>query len=132
MVDHSARPATPVRSATTADDRSIDENTTRVMVVDDSSVVRGIVIRTLESSPRIKVVASVPDGLQAIKTLSKIECDVIVLDIEMPELDGISALPRLLAVNPDVKIIMSSTLTRRGADISLKAMALGAADYVAW
>ena len=131
MVDHSARPATPVRSATTADDRSIDENTTRVMVVDDSSVVRGIVIRTLESSPRIKVVASVPDGLQAIKTLSKIECDVIVLDIEMPELDGISALPRLLAVNPDVKIIMSSTLTRRGADISLKAMALGAADYVA-
>lgn len=131
MVDHSARPATPARSASTADSRSVDENVTRVMVVDDSSVVRGIVIRTLESSPRIKVVASVPDGLQAIKALSKTECDVIVLDIEMPELDGISALPRLLAVNPDVKIIMSSTLTRRGAEISLKAMSLGAADYVA-
>ncbi len=101
------------------------------MVVDDSSIVRGIVTRTLEAAPRIKVVASVANGAQAIKMLAGIECDVIVLDIEMPELDGISALPQLLAINPNVKIIMSSTLTRRGAEISLKAISLGAADYVA-
>ncbi|MDO8288253.1 MAG: chemotaxis response regulator protein-glutamate methylesterase [Parvibaculum sp.] len=101
------------------------------MVVDDSSIVRGIVTRTLEAAPRIKVVASVANGALAVKMLGTLECDVIVLDIEMPELDGISALPLLLAINPNVKIIMSSTLTRRGAEISMKAISLGAADYVA-
>ncbi|MGV8997327.1 MAG: protein-glutamate methylesterase/protein-glutamine glutaminase [Parvibaculaceae bacterium] len=121
----------PARAVPLPAGRESDENATRVMVVDDSSIVRGIVIRTLETSPRIKVVASVANGALAVKMLATVECDVIVLDIEMPELDGISALPLLLAINPNVKIIMSSTLTRRGAEISLKAMSLGAADYVA-
>ncbi|MES1989889.1 MAG: chemotaxis response regulator protein-glutamate methylesterase [Pseudomonadota bacterium] len=121
----------PVCPTTPLAARDGDDNATRVMVVDDSSIVRGIVTRTLEAAPRIKVVASVANGAQAIKMLAGIECDVIVLDIEMPELDGISALPQLLAINPNVKIIMSSTLTRRGAEISLKAISLGAADYVA-
>ena len=121
----------PARAATPPAGREGDDNATRVMVVDDSSIVRGIVTRTLESAPRIKVVASVANGAQAVKMLATIECDVIVLDIEMPELDGISALPLLLAINPNVKIIMSSTLTRRGAEISMKAISLGAADYVA-
>tara|TARA_R110000868_G_scaffold390039_2_gene659506 strand:+ start:3346 stop:4572 length:1227 start_codon:yes stop_codon:yes gene_type:complete len=122
-----AAPAASVAGAV----RASGEADTRVMVVDDSSIVRGIVTRTLESAPRIKVVASAPNGAQAVKMLAHTECDVIVLDIEMPEMDGISALPLLLAINPNVKIIMSSTLTRRGAEISLKAMSLGAADFVA-
>jgi two-component system chemotaxis response regulator CheB len=122
---------TPARAGTPPASRDGDDNATRVMVVDDSSIVRGIVTRTLESAPRMKVVASVANGALAVKMLGAIECDVIVLDIEMPELDGISALPLLLAINPHVKIIMSSTLTRRGAEISMKAISLGAADYVA-
>ncbi|MCE9648518.1 MAG: chemotaxis response regulator protein-glutamate methylesterase [Parvibaculum sp.] len=102
----------------------------RVMVVDDSSVVRGIVTRALEVSPGIKVVASVSNGALAIKMLPSIGCDVIVLDIEMPQMDGMEALPQLLAINPNVKIIMVSSLTRRNADVSLRALSLGAADYV--
>ena len=122
------QPAVPAPASGTA--LTSDETAMRVMVVDDSAVVRGIVTRTLETASRIKVVASVANGAQAVRTLAHTECDVIVLDIEMPELDGISALPLLLAINPNVKIIMSSTLTRRGAEISLKAMSLGAADFV--
>lgn len=102
----------------------------RVMVVDDSSVVRAIVTRSLESDPSIKVVSSVANGLLALKLLPSLSVDVIVLDVEMPEMDGIEALPRLLAVSPGIKVIMVSSLTRRNADISLRALSLGAADYV--
>lgn len=130
--DHKRSAMTPTAPASAPGAaRASGEADTRVMVVDDSSIVRGIVTRTLESAPRIKVVASASNGAQAVKMLAHTDCDVIVLDIEMPEMDGISALPLLLAINPNVKIIMSSTLTRRGAEISLKAMSLGAADFVA-
>lgn len=102
----------------------------RVMIVDDSAVIRGLVTRSLEGDPSIRVVASVGDGKMAINALQRQPVDVIVLDIEMPVMDGLSAIPELLAVDPSVKIIMSSTLTARGAEVSLKAMQLGAADYV--
>lgn len=129
------RPASPAVSsaaATSTPSRPVREEVmTRVMLVDDSSIVRGIVAKLLESAPRIKVVATAANGAIAVTLLPKTECDVIVLDIEMPEMDGITALPKLLAINPNVKIIMSSTLTRRGAEISMKAMSLGAADFVA-
>lgn len=106
------------------------EQQARVMVVDDSSVVRGIITRALEATPGVKVVASVSDGALAIKMLSSVACDIIVLDIEMPQMDGMVALPQLLAIDPGVKIIMVSGLTRRNAEISLRALSLGAADYV--
>jgi two-component system chemotaxis response regulator CheB len=109
---------------------NVDEKVSRVMVVDDSSVVRGIITRALEASPGVKVVASVSNGALAIKMLPSIECDVIVLDIEMPQMDGMVALPQLLAISPGVKIIMVSALTRRNAEVSLRALSLGAADYV--
>lgn len=121
----------PAASAAASAARVSDEAMTRVMLVDDSSIVRGIVAKLLESAPRIKVVATAANGAIAVRQLPSIDCDVIVLDIEMPEMDGITALPKLLAINPNVKIIMSSTLTRRGAEISLKAMSLGAVDFVA-
>lgn len=108
----------------------LDEPHCRVMVVDDSSVVRGIVTRVLESTPGIRVVASIANGVAAIKALPTTPVDVIILDIEMPLMDGMTALPQLLAINPNVKIIMASALTRRNADISLRALSLGAADYV--
>ncbi|WP_246176702.1 protein-glutamate methylesterase/protein-glutamine glutaminase [Parvibaculum sedimenti] len=102
----------------------------RVMIVDDSSVVRAVIARSLEQDASIKVISSVANGALALKVLPTLQVDVILLDIEMPEMDGIEALPRLLALRPGVRIIMVSSLTRRSAEISLRAMALGAADYI--
>lgn len=101
------------------------------MVVDDSAVVRGLVSKALQADAQLNVIASVGDGLHAVNMLQKQpSVDVIVLDIEMPVMDGIAAIPKLLDVNPHVKIIMSSTLTMRNAEISLQALELGAADYI--
>ena len=102
----------------------------RVMVVDDSAVIRGLLTRALEGDPEIRVVNSVGDGQMAINALQRSPVDVIVLDIEMPVMDGLTAIPKLLAIAPQVKIIMASTLTLRGADISLRALQLGAAEYI--
>src|SRR4029077_15115423 len=102
----------------------------RVMVVDDSVVIRGMISRWIGAEPDMQVTASLRTGLEAVNQLEKINPDVAVLDIEMPELDGISALPKLLAKKRDLIIIMASTLTRRNAEISFKALSLGAADYI--
>lgn len=102
----------------------------RVMVVDDSAVIRGFFRRTLESDPAIEVVASVGNGQSAIDSLRRSGVDVIVLDVEMPLMDGMTALPKLLDVDPSVKIVMASTLTAANAEISLRALARGAADYI--
>src|SRR5215831_1701758 len=102
----------------------------RVMVVDDSVVIRGMIARWIDAEPDMKVAASLRTGLEAVHQLERINPDVAVLDIEMPELDGISALPKLLAKKRDLVIIMASTLTRRNAEISFKALSLGAADYI--
>jgi two-component system, chemotaxis family, protein-glutamate methylesterase/glutaminase len=103
----------------------------RVMIVDDSAVIRGLSTRILEADKDIEVVASVSDGARAIKTLEQDETiEVVVLDIEMPVMDGLTALPKLIEIRPDVKVIMSSTLTLQNADISLKALSMGAADYI--
>src|SRR5712675_2698320 len=102
----------------------------RVMVVDDSAVIRGLISRWFASEPEMVVAASLRTGLEAVNQLDRIKPDVAVLDIEMPELDGISALPQLLAKKRDLIIIMASTLTRRNAEISFKALSLGAADYI--
>jgi len=104
--------------------------TVRVMVVDDSVVIRGIVSRWLNQEPDIEVVASHRHGRLAVDDIATSKPDVVVLDIEMPEMDGIEALPLLLKNCPGVKIVMSSTLTNRNASISLKALRLGASDYI--
>lgn len=102
----------------------------RVMIVDDSAVIRGLVTRLLESDPDIRVVSSVGDGKMAVAVLARTAVDVVVLDVEMPVMDGLTALPLMLAAAPGIKIIMASTLTTRNADISLRAMQAGAVDYV--
>jgi two-component system, chemotaxis family, protein-glutamate methylesterase/glutaminase len=101
----------------------------KVMVTDDSVVVRGLVSRWLEEAG-FEIVASVANGLMAIEALGRAEPDIVVLDIDMPELDGISTLPRLLAKRPDLSVVVISTLTQRNADISLKCLSLGAVDYL--
>jgi len=107
-----------------------DNDPYRVMVVDDSAVIRGLLSRALEGDPEIRVAASVGDGQMAINSLQRNSIDVIVLDIEMPVMDGVTAIPKLLAVAPSVRIIMASTLTLRNADISMRALQAGAADYI--
>jgi len=102
----------------------------RVMVVDDSVVIRGLISRWIASEPDMVVAASLRTGLDAVNQLERVNPDVAVLDIEMPELDGISALPQLLAKKRNLIIIMASTLTRRNAEISFKALSLGASDYI--
>ncbi|MFT7569640.1 MAG: two-component system chemotaxis response regulator CheB [Paracoccaceae bacterium] len=121
----SAVPATSLSSG-----KSDSSDRLGVMVVDDSAVIRGIFRRTLEADPDIEVVASVSNGQQAIDALAKQPVDVVVLDIEMPVMDGMTALPKLLEIAPDVKIIMASTLTEKNAAISLEALQMGAADYI--
>lgn len=102
----------------------------RVMVVDDSSVVRGLLTRLLEQQPDIQVVSSVSDGQMAVNALRRQPVDVIILDIEMPRMDGLTALPMLLEARPEVQVIVASTLTEKNAEISLQALERGAADYL--
>jgi len=102
----------------------------RVMICDDSATIRGAIARMLEADPGIRVVAKVSNGRMAIDELKRTKVDALVLDIEMPVLDGMAALPLLLQADPGLRIIMASTLTTRGADIAMRALRLGAADYV--
>ena len=101
-----------------------------MMVVDDSVVIRGLISRWIEAEPDMVVAASLRTGLDAVNQIERVNPDVAVLDIEMPDLDGISALPLLLAKKRNLIIIMASTLTRRNAEISFKALSLGASDYI--
>ncbi len=102
----------------------------RVMIVDDALVVRGLFARWVEAEPDLELVASLRTGREAVNQVERADPDVVVLDIDMPELDGMAALPLLLAKKRDLVVIMASTLTRRNAEISLKALSLGATDYI--
>src|SRR5450631_3230461 len=116
-----ARPSTP---------KSTRYEPLRVMVVDDSVVIRGMISRWVQAEPDMVVAASLRTGLDAVNQIERVDPDVAVLDIEMPELDGIQALPLLLAKKRNLIVIMASTLTRRNAEISFKALSLGASDYI--
>lgn len=100
------------------------------MVVDDSVVIRGLLSRWLNEVPGIEVVSSQRTGLGALGDVEKSNPDVVLLDIEMPEMDGITALSLLLEKKKDLVVIMALTLTQRNAEISLKTLSLGAKDYV--
>lgn len=102
----------------------------RVMLVDDAVVVRGLFARWVDAERDLEVVATLRTGREAVDQLERVDPDVVVLDVDMPELDGIAALPLLLEKKRDLVVIMASTLTRRNAEISLKALSLGAADYI--
>ena len=103
----------------------------RVMVVDDAIVVRGLFARWVDAEPDLQMVATLRSGREAVDQIERHDPDVVVLDVEMPDLDGIAALPLLFQKKRDLIVIMASTLTRHNAEISLKALSLGATDYVA-
>lgn len=103
----------------------------RVMVVDDSVVARAQTGRWLASSPDLEVASECRSGSEAVERIAAVDPDVIILDVEMPGLNGVSALPLLLRAKPSVAIVMASSLTTRGAELSLLCLSLGAMDVVA-
>lgn len=104
--------------------------TARVLVCDDSAVIRAALCRMLEAEPGIEVVARAANGEQAVSLVQRHKPDVVVLDIEMPIMDGLTALPLLLAQEPRPRIIVASTLTARGASTALHCLRLGASDCI--
>jgi two-component system chemotaxis response regulator CheB len=101
------------------------------MIVDDSAVIRGFLLRWLEAEEDIEVVAVANNGVMALREFERHHPELVILDIEMPEMDGLTALPQLVKMDNSVQVIMASTLTRRNANVSMKALAMGAADYIA-
>ncbi len=105
-------------------------NKIRVLIVDDAVVVRRIVADALSGEPDIEVVGSAANGRIALAKVPQLNPDVIILDVEMPEMDGLAALEELRKTHPRLPVIMFSNLTLRGAAATLDALALGATDYV--
>jgi two-component system, chemotaxis family, protein-glutamate methylesterase/glutaminase len=102
----------------------------KVAIVDDSVVIRGLMCRWLTEAGGFQVTGTYRNGIDAVAGIARTEPDVVVLDIEMPEMDGITALPLLLKLRPGLVVIIASTLTVRNADISLRCLQLGATDYL--
>lgn len=102
----------------------------RVLVVDDSVVIRKLVTDALGNDPDIEVVGTAANGRIALTKLPQLNPDLMTLDIEMPEMDGLQTLAAVRKTHPKLPIIMFSTLTQRGASATLDALALGASDYV--
>jgi two-component system chemotaxis response regulator CheB len=105
-------------------------NKIRVIVVDDSALVRGLLAEIIERQPDMTCIGAAADPLVAREMIRNLNPDVITLDIEMPRMDGIDFLSRLMRLRP-MPVVMVSTLTERGADVTLKALELGAVDFVA-
>jgi len=102
----------------------------RVLVVDDAVVVRKLITETLRADPDLEVVGVAANGKIALQKIPQVNPDVITLDIEMPEMDGLATLRELRKTHPKMAVIMFSTLTRKGAAATLEALSLGASDYV--
>lgn len=102
----------------------------RVVVVDDSALVRGLLSEIINRQPDMECIGSANDPLIAREMIRELDPDVITLDVEMPRMDGIDFLGRLMRLRP-TPVVMISTLTERGAEVTLKALELGAVDFVA-
>jgi two-component system chemotaxis response regulator CheB len=101
----------------------------RVLIVDDSALMRRLLSDLLGSSPEIEIAGFARDGREAVSQALRLQPDVITLDVEMPEVSGLDALPAILAVR-EVPVVMVSALTQEGAEVTLQALELGAVDFL--
>jgi two-component system, chemotaxis family, protein-glutamate methylesterase/glutaminase len=102
----------------------------RVLIVDDSALMRQLLTHILGSDPEIEVAGAAPDPFSAREKIKELNPDVLTLDLEMPRMDGLTFLEKLMALRP-MPVLVVSTLTQKGADAALRALELGAVDYVA-
>src|ERR1700755_153862 len=102
----------------------------RVLIVDDSALIRQLLLTLLSADPDIEVVGTAGDPFIARERIKALDPDVVTLDIEMPHMDGVTFLRKIMALRP-MPVIMISTLTKAGADITLEALEIGAVDFVA-
>ncbi len=101
----------------------------KVLVVDDSAFMRNVLVNMLNSDPDIKVIGIARDGIEAVEMVASLNPDIVTLDVEMPNMDGLEALKRIMAQNP-VPVLMVSSLTTEGAKATLDALDLGAIDFI--
>src|SRR5438552_15593751 len=101
----------------------------RILVVDDSVTIRRVVSDELSADPALEVVGTAANGKIALARIPQVNPDLITLDVEMPEMDGLTTLRELRKTYPSLPVIMFSALTERGAAATLHALALGATDY---
>lgn len=101
-----------------------------VVVVDDSALVRAMLTEIINAQPDMEVIGTAADPFQAREVIRTLNPDVITLDVEMPRMDGLDFLEKIMRLRP-MPVLMVSTLTERGADVTLRALELGAIDYVA-
>jgi two-component system chemotaxis response regulator CheB len=102
----------------------------RVLVVDDSAFMRRALVRLVNDGVGLEVVGTAANGIEAIAQVAALRPDVVTLDVEMPEMDGIATLEVLMARSP-VPVVMVSTLTKRGAEVTMRCLELGAVDFMA-
>ena len=101
----------------------------RVLVIDDSAVARGLMTRWIDEDPHLTLIGAAVDGEQGLAKAIELKPDLVVLDVEMPKMDGLAALPQILKAVPKCRVVMASTLTRQGGEVTIRALSMGAADY---
>jgi two-component system chemotaxis response regulator CheB len=104
-------------------------NKIKVLIVDDSALIRSVMTEIIKSQPDMEVVGVAPDPLVARELIKQTNPDVLTLDVEMPKMDGLDFLERLMRLRP-MPVVMVSSLTERGSEITLRALELGAVDFV--
>ncbi len=107
----------------------MSERKTRVLIVDDSALMRRMLGDILSSDPRIEVVGTAKDGVDGLEKIASLVPDVVTLDVEMPRKDGLATLEELMRTRP-IPVVMVSSLTQDGAEVTLKALSLGCVDFV--
>ena len=103
--------------------------TIRVLIIDDSALIRGVLTEILSDDPEIEVVGAAPDPFIAREKIKTLKPDVLTLDVEMPKMDGLTFLKKLMAARP-IPVVMVSSLTEQGAGTTIQALESGAVDFV--
>lgn len=103
---------------------------TRVLIVDDSAAIRGAIRKIIESSDELTVAGTALNGRVGVEQYQKIKPDIVIMDVEMPEMNGLEALKGIIDFDKNAKVLMCSTLTSKNADITIQALGIGAVDYI--